>query len=174
MNYVVALWPDRSQAEAALSALKDAKLPMEQVTLVGSGFKSVDDYPFLDPNRQARKRAMQMLYWLTPFGFVAGYAFNLSTQYNLVPEAGSLGNHLIGGVFGAIAGAMGSFFAGGGVNLAIGNRDAIPYRKKVSAGQYLVVVNGAPNITNQANRILKGLKPENLESFVDPTAAYRL
>lgn len=173
MNYVIAILDDRLQAESAYTALEQANLPMEQVSLVGQGYKSLDEFEFLDPQKQARKRALTMLYWLMPFGFIGGYAFNLSTAYNLVPALGNLGNHLLGGVFGAIAGAMGSFFAGGGVNLAIGNRDAMPYRARVNAGKYLVLVNGAPNVTNQATRILKGFKPEYLENLIDPNLAYR-
>jgi hypothetical protein len=173
MNYVIAILDDRLQAESAYSALEQAKLPMEQVSLVGAGYKTLDEFEFLDPQKQARKRALTMLYWLAPFGFIGGFAFNLSTAYNLVPALGSVGNHLLGGVFGAIAGAMGSFFAGGGINLAIGNKDTVPYRDRVNAGKYLVLVNGAPNITNQATRILKDFKPEHLQNLIDPTLAYR-
>jgi hypothetical protein len=168
MNYVIAVLPDRIQAEAAYSALEKAGLPMEQVSILGKGYKSADEFGFLDPNQQARKQALLMGYWLVPFGFVAGYAFNLSTQFELFPWAGSLGNHLIGGLFGAIAGAMGSFFVGGGAGLAFGSGDALPYRNRLNAGKYLIVVNGPPNITNQATRILHQFEPENIQGYVDP------
>ncbi|WP_416666633.1 hypothetical protein [Egbenema bharatensis] len=169
MNYVIAVLADRIQAEAAYSALEQENLPMEQVSILGKGYKSADEYDFIDPSKQARKQARIMSFWLIPFGFVGGVAFNLSTQYQLVPAAGALGNQLIGGLLGAVAGAMGSFFVGGGVGLGFGSNDTLPYRNRLKEGKYILVVNGMPNITNKATRILKGLKPESLQGYVDPT-----
>lgn len=168
MNYVIAILPDRIKAEEAYSALETDQFPMDQVSILGKGYKTADEFGFLDPSKEARKRAILMSYWLLPFGFIAGYAFNLLTGYNLFPWAGAIGNHIIGGVFGAIAGAMGSFFVGGGVGLVIGSGDALPYRNRLNAGKYLVVVSGSPNLTNRATRILKEFNPENIQGYVDP------
>jgi hypothetical protein len=170
MNYVVAVFPDRIQAEAAYSALEKAELPMEQVSILGKGYKSADEFGLIDPGQQARKQAKLMSIWLIPFGFIAGVAFNLSTQYQLVPSAGAFGNQMIGGLLGAIAGAMGSFFVGGGVGLSLGSGDALPYRNRLKQGKYLVVVKGAPNLTNKATSLLRQAKPENLQGYVDPNS----
>jgi hypothetical protein len=171
MNYVIATLPDRDQAETAYSALEKEGLPMDTVSILGKGYKTIDELSAIDPTRQARKQAQWMSYWLIPFGFVAGFAFNLSTNFDLFPWAGGIGNHLFGGLFGAIAGAMGSFFVGGGSSIMMGNNNGFPYRKLLKAGKYLVVVSGAPNLTNQASRILKQLKPESIQGFIDPTKA---
>lgn len=171
MNYVIAVLADRIQAEAAFSALEKEGLPMNQVSILGRGYKSADEFGFLDPNQQARKQALSMATWLVPFGFVAGFAFNSLTQIDLFPWAGAFGNHVIGGFFGAIAGAMGSFFVGGGVGLVFGSGDALPYRNRLNEGKYIVVVSGAPNITSQATRILRQFNPENIQGYVDPTQA---
>ncbi|MGG6296918.1 hypothetical protein ACQ4M4_21190 [Leptolyngbya sp. AN02str] len=167
-NYLVAVLSDRMQAEAAYSALESEGVPMEQVSLLGKGYKSADEYGFLDPKKSARKMAKLMSFWLVPFGFLGGYAFNVSTQFMLVPEIGALGNHLLGGVFGAIAGAMGSFFVGGGVGLSAGSGDALPYRNRLSQGKYIIVVEGAANLTNKATRIIKQFDPENIQGYVEP------
>jgi hypothetical protein len=169
MNYVIAVLPDRIQAEEAYSVLEREGLPTQQISILGKGYKSADEFGFLDPNQQARKQALRMLVWLAPFGFVAGYAFNVLTSIELLPWAGALGNHVIGGIFGAIAGAMGSFFVGGGTGLVFGSGDALPYRNRLNQGKYIVVVNGAPNLTNQATRILKQFDPETLQGYVDST-----
>jgi len=168
MNYLIAVLPDRIQAEEAYSALEREGLPMEKVAILGKGYKTADEYGLIDPNQQARKQATLMSYWLVPFGFISGYTFNLITGIELFLWAGSLGNHIIGGIFGAIAGAMGSYFIGGGAGLAFGSGDALPYRNRLKAGKYLVVVNGPPNLTNQATRILKQFDPENIQGYVDP------
>lgn len=170
MNYLVAVLADRIKAEAAYSALEKEGLPMNQVSILGKGYKTADEFGFLNPNKEAWKQVRLMATWLIPFGFIGGVAFNLSTQYNLVPAAGPMGNHIIGGILGAIAGAMGSFFVGGGTGLAFGSGDALPYRNRLKAGKYLIVVQGSPNLTNQATRILKQFDPENIQGYVEPTA----
>lgn len=168
MNYVIAVLGDRIQAEAAYSALEKENLPSESMTIVGKGYKTADEFGFIDPNKEGKKQATIMSFWLVPFGFIAGYAFNLSTQYMLFPSLGAVGNHIVGGLFGAIAGAMGSFFVGGGVGIGLGGGDALPYRNRLRSGKYLVVVKGAPNLTNKATRILKRFEPENIQGYVDP------
>lgn len=172
MNYLVAVLPDRLQAEAAYSALEADKFPMDGVSIVGKGYKTADEFGFLDPQEAGRKQARLMSFWLVPFGFVGGYAFNVSTQFNLFPWAGALGNHLIGGLFGAIAGAMGSFFFGGGTGLLFGNNDteSPSFRKHLNEGKYILVVKGASSFTNRANRLLKPFKPEAMQNYIEPTA----
>jgi len=169
MNYVIAVLSDRTQAEAAYSALNQAGLPPEQLHILGKGYKATEEFDFLDPRKQGRKRARFMSFWLVPFGFIAGYAFNLSTQYQLFPSVGTFGNQLIGGLLGAIGGAMGSFFIGGGLGLSSNNSNGYPYGKSLQQGQYLIVINGTPNITNKATSILRQFKPEHLQGYVDPT-----
>ncbi|MBD1911077.1 MULTISPECIES: hypothetical protein [unclassified Leptolyngbya] len=173
MNYLIAVLPDRTQAEAAYSALEADQFPMDGVSILGNGYKSADEFGFLDPQETARKQAKFMSFWLVPFGFIGGFAFNASTQFILFPWAGMIGNHLIGALLGAVAGAMGSFFIGGGTGLLFGNNDdneSLPIRKRLNEGKYILVVKGAPNFTNRANRLLKPLKPETIQNYVDPTA----
>lgn len=165
MNYVVAVLPDRIQAEAAYSALEKEGLPMAQVSILGKGYKSADEFGLIDPNQPARKQAGLLSFWLIPFGFVGGYFFNVATGFYLVEAAGAIGNHLIGGLLGAVAGAMGSFFVGGGVGAAVGSGDALPYRNRLNAGKYLVVVSGAANITSKATSILRQFEPEDLKGY---------
>lgn len=169
MNYLIAVLPDRITAEAAYTSLEQEGLPVDSVSILGKGYKTADEFGLIDPSQPARKQIRLMAFWLVPFGFVAGVAFNLSTQYQLIPAAGVLGNQIIGGLLGAIAGAMGSFFVGGGVGLSSGAGDALPYRNRLKEGKYLVVVKGAPNLTNKATRLLRQFNPESLQGYVDPS-----
>jgi hypothetical protein len=163
MNYLVAVLEDRLQAEAAYTALEKAGIPTGQMTILGKGDKSADEFGFLDPNQQAKKRALQMAYWLIPFGFAAGYTFNLITGLDTFDWAGDPGNHIVGGLAGAIAAAMGSIFVGGGVGLSLGSGAAFPYRNRLNADKYLVVVRGSENLQQQATAILRQFNPETLQ-----------
>jgi hypothetical protein len=165
MNYLVAVLSDRIKAEEAYTALEKANLPKEQITILGKGYKTADEFGFINPMQQAKKRAILMAYWLVPFGFAAGYLFNLITGLDTLDWAGEPGNHIVGGILGAIGGAMGSIFVGGGVGLSTGSGDALPYRNRLDAGKYLIVVQGSESLKNQATKILRQFEPENLQGY---------
>ena len=167
MNYLVAVLPDRIQAEEAYTALEKEGVPKEQVSILGRGYKSADEFGLIDPNEQAKKQSQLMATWLVPFGFVAGLTFNLITGLNTFPWAGDIGNVLIGGLLGAGAGAMGSIFSGGAAGLVFGSGDALPYRNRLNAGKYLVVVKGTETVTRQATSILRRFDPENIQGYAE-------
>ena len=166
MNYLIAVLSDRIQAEAAYTALEKEGLPTNSIDILGQGYKSADEFGLIDPNQQARKGAKRLLYWLVPFGFVAGYAFNYLTGIEIL-SINPVGNHIIGGILGAASGALGAYFVGGGVGLSVGSGDALPYRNRLNAGKYLVVVKGTEELTRQATRILRSFEPENIQGYAE-------
>ncbi len=155
-DYLIAVFADRIQAESAYTALEQAGLPMPEMAILGKGYKSINDFDFIDP--PARRQTLGMMTWLVPFGFLAGLSFDAITKLDTFPWAGTLGNQVLGGVLGAIAGMSGAIVAGGGLSLL--TSDAPPYRKLLAAGQYLVVVTG--NSTGLAAPILKQMGPQSL------------
>ena len=165
MNYLIAVIPDRIQAEAAYSELERQGLTSEQVNILGRGYKSADEFGLIDPAQQAEKGVKRLLPWVLPFGFIAGYAFNVLTAITIVPAIGAVGNHLLGGLFGAIAGASGAYFVGGGVGIASGSGDALPYRNRLNAGKYLIIVKGTEDLMRQATPVLRQFDPENLQGY---------
>ena len=172
MNYLVAVLPDRIQAEAASLALEKDGIPANQISILGRGYKSADEFGLIDPNQQAKKQSNLLSSWLVPFGFIAGVAFNRLADLHTFP-VGDVGNAIIGGLLGAGAGAMGSFFVGGGVGLTVGSGDALPYRNGLNEGKYLIVVQGTEAIIRQATRILRSFEPENLQGYSDSDASIR-
>lgn len=168
MNYLVAVLSNRNQAEAAYSALEQEGLSRNQFDILGRGYKSADEYGLIDPAQQASKGAKRLIYWLVPFGFASGYAFNLLSGIELLP-IGSFGNHILGGLLGAASGALGAYFVGGGVGLAIGSGDALPYRNRLNAGKYLIIVKGTEDLVRQATSILRQFEPENIQGYAELT-----
>lgn len=168
MNYLVAVLKNRVEAEEAYTTLEKEGLPMDKVTILGKGYKSADEFGLIDPGSEAQKQIVRMAYWLVPFGFIAGFAFNLQTGLEIVQWAGSVGNHIIGGIFGAIAGAMGSFFAGGGSAFIFSSSDALPYRNRLNEGKYLIVVRGSEGLTRQATQALRRFDPETIQGYLEP------
>jgi hypothetical protein len=166
MNYLVAVLADRIQAEAAYTALEKEGLPTNQIDILGQGYKSADEYGLINPAQQAKKQVNRLSLWLIPFGYIAGYAFNVLTGIEIFP-IGSLGNHVFGGILGALSGALGAYFVGGGVGLTVGSGDALPYRNRLDAGKYLIIVRGTQELTNTATRILRLFEPENLQGYAE-------
>jgi hypothetical protein len=171
MNYLVAVLPDRTQAEAAYSALQKEGLPNDGINILGDGYQSADDYGLIDPNVEASKEIKRELYWLLGFGFIAGYVFNWLTAIQILPAIAPIGNHIIGGIFGAAAGGLGAYLSGGAVGLTIGSGDALPYRNRLNAGKYLVIVKGTGELVEQASRILRQFEPENIQGYTEPIGA---
>ena len=172
MNYLVAVFRDRITAEEAYTRLEKADFPLEQVAILGQGYKTADEFGLIDPKSQAIKQAKFMAVWLVPFGFAAGFVFSIISELQtFTPWLGPIGNHLAGGVLGAIAAGMGSIVAGGSVGLTVGGGDALPYRNRLAAGQYLVVMRDFNGVqTRRASDILRALDPEGVQAYVDPTA----
>jgi len=164
MNYLVAVLPNRIEAEAASVTLEKEGI---NSTILGKGYKSADEFGLIDPKEQAQKQAQLMSTWLIPFGFFAGFTFSLITGLDTFAWAGEIGNHVIGGLLGAASGGMGAVFVGGGVGLVAGGGDALPYRNRLDAGKYLVVVQGSESLTRQATRILRQFEPENIQGYAD-------
>lgn len=165
MNYLVAVLSDRIQAEAAYSALETQGLPMDKITILGKGYKSADEFALFDPKEKAGRLTRFMSFWLIPFGFGAGFVFSFITQLDTFAWAGEIGNHLIGGLLGALSGAMGSFFVGGGSSLLTSDDNSLPYRNRLSLGKYLIVVQGTEDLIRKATGTLRQFNPENIQAY---------
>lgn len=160
MSYLVAVLSDRMQAEAASLALEKENI---KATIVGKGYKSVEELELLAPAKAAKRRARLMALWLIPFGFFAGTTFSMITGLDTFAWAGKIGSHLIGGLLAAASGALGSLFVGGGVGLIAGSNDALVYRNRLREGKYLIVVQGSETLMRQASGILRQFEPENIQ-----------
>ncbi|MEH2162496.1 MAG: hypothetical protein V7K38_15995 [Nostoc sp.] len=167
MNYLVAVLQDRIQVEAAYSALEKAGLPTSQVNILGDGYLSADEFGMIDPDKQNRKQSTRLFWWLVPFGFFAGYAFNYLTEIEIFPQFARFGNEFLAGILGAIAGALGASLIGGGTGITVGSGDALPYRNRLNAGKYLIVVTGNQDLTSEATRVLREFEPENIQGYTD-------
>jgi hypothetical protein len=167
MNYLVAVLSEQTQVEAAQSALENANLPKEKISILGRGYESADEFGLINPDRQASHRVKRLLYWLIPFGFVAGYAFNILTGIQIFSLNDPIANHFVGGIFGAVAGALGALVTGGAIGWTVGSGDALTYRNRLNAGKYLIIVKGTDELLLQATQILRQFDPENIQGYME-------
>ncbi len=169
MHYLIAVLPDRIQAEAAYTALEKDNVPLAQVSILGQGYKSADEFGFIKPEQPAKQQAQLMAYWLIPFGFILGFSFDFLTNISLFPWLGNAwAGHILGGALGASFAAVGSFVVGGGVGLLVGGGDALIYRNRLNAGKYLIVVKGAEPLIQKATPILRQFDLDNIQGYTEP------
>ncbi|MEL6929748.1 MAG: hypothetical protein AAFO95_14055 [Cyanobacteria bacterium J06600_6] len=166
MSYLIAVLPDRFKAEEAYTALEKAGIPLSKMAIAGRGYKSADEVGLYDDKEQARKKATFMAYWLVPFGFIGGYVFNLITGLHNLDWAGDPGNHIVGGFLGAIGGAMGSVFVGGGGGWATSTAgDTVSYREHLAANKYLVLIDNIGGFGDRSIPVLRELAVDNILSY---------
>lgn len=163
MRYLVATFCDRNNAEEAYARLESSNFAMDDIAILGKGYKTTDEFGLQSPKEAAWTQVKRMAIWLVPFGFGGGFVFDTITGLNTFEWTGRLGNQLLGGLLGAGSGLMGSFFIGGGPALLFNNNET-PYRDRIAAGEYLVVVNGGESIITQAARVIQALEPETIEA----------
>lgn len=168
MNYLVTVLENKQQAEEAYSTLTKDGIPSEKISILGKGYQSADQFGLINPNKQAGKRATKLSYMLIPFGFVAGYAFNLLTGIHLFSFTNSITEHIIGGILGAASGLLGAILVGGGVGLTTGSGDALTYRNRLNEGKYIIITKGTDSLIRQATRLLRQFEPEYIQGYQEP------
>lgn len=166
-NYLVAVLPNRIEAESAYLGLKDANLPIDHLDILGRGYKTADEFGLINPNKAAQQQTDQLANWVVPFGFVAGYLFNVLTGIELISWIGAFGNHVLGGVFAATAAALGTFLTGTLTGWTTGSGDAIAYRNRLNAGKYLIIATGTDTFMREATGLLRQYNLENIQGYVE-------
>lgn len=169
MNYLIAVLGDRIQAEAAYTSLEKAGISLSQISLLGRGYKSADEFGFINPKNPAKAQARRLMKFSIPLGLISGATFELYTGIRLFPWAGTVVNVVLGGLVGASFGAFGGLLSGGAVGLTVGGGDALIYRNRLNAGKYVLVVKGSEQLIRQATDILRRYDPENLQGYIEPT-----
>ncbi|NJK29295.1 MAG: hypothetical protein HC790_06810 [Acaryochloridaceae cyanobacterium CSU_3_4] len=169
MHYLIAVLPDRIQAEAAYTALERKGLPLTQISILGRGYKSADEFGFIDPKQPAQEQAQRLMAFSIPLGLICGATFELYTGIRLFPGVGTVINVVLGGLLGAALGSLGGLLSGSVVGLSVGSGDALIYRNRLSAGKYLIVVQGSEPLTRQATDILRRYDPEKMQGYIEPT-----
>lgn len=166
-NYLVAVLSNRQQTRDAYKALEEKSLPMENISILGQGYQSADDFGLINPDQVADESSSRLAIWVVPFGFASGFAFSLLTGLQTFAWAGEFGNHVIGGLFGAAAGLMGAWSTGRLSAWTVGSGDAIAYRNRLNAGKFLIIAEGNDHMVKRATQILQPFEPENLQGYVE-------
>jgi hypothetical protein len=164
MPYLIAVLGDRPSAESAYMSLEQEVLGYEALNIVGRGFRPAEEFAFLNPKAERRRRMIGMALWTIPFGFVSGLAFSIITGLQTFAWAGELGNQLLGGLLGAISGGMGAMFIGSGLGVP-GSRDDSDraLRNRLDEGKFLLIAEGPEPVLEKVRSRLRPYDPESFQ-----------
>jgi hypothetical protein len=163
MPYLIAVLGDRPSAEAAYAGLEAENLSYQGLSIVGQGFRQPEEFAFLNPQGERRRRIIGMALWTVPFGFVGGLIFSILTNLQTFAWAGELGNQLLGGVLGAISGGMGALFIGSGLGVPSSNDSERILLNRLDEGKFLLVAEGPESVLEQLRSRLRQYRPESLQ-----------
>lgn len=166
VQYLVASFNSRQQAEKAYAQLKRESFELEEVLLV-SQEDIIMQQRIYDPTQALWRQTRRMMLWVVPFGFLAGVAFHLSTQLTILEGASPLLENVLAGLFGAIAGALGSFNFSGGTQLLFDNSKR-SFKKRLETGEHFLVARGSDLFIRQVSRALQYLSKEKIELYEAP------
>ena len=168
---VVGVYEDHSAAEDAVRRLQKNGIPMENISIIGKKFQTIEKpIGFVPTGTVAREGAMVGAWTGGIFGLLIGAAFLILPGVGPVIVAGPLAAALLSGVEGALAGATFGGLTGALVGLGISRPEAILYEAQVKAGKLLVTVHGSPEQAQRALALFTADNADKSEEVVQPVA----
>jgi len=165
---VVAVYKSHSDAEEAVRQLQRGGIPMNKVSIVGRDWQLREDIEgYYRPGDAATEGAREGAWIGGLFGLFMGFG------YFLFPFIGPL--VILGPLAGMVAGAIGGAGIGalvsGLVALGIPKDEALKYRARIEAGEFLLVVHGAADEVERARQILQTTNQSDLQTHAGEAVA---
>jgi hypothetical protein len=168
---VIAMYPDHASAEGAVRRLQKEGVPMQDLSIVGKDFQTVEQPLGFVTSGSVTKDGARVGAWTGGlFGLLLGAAFLVLPGVGPVVIAGPLAAALLGGIEGALAGAAFGGLTGALVGLGVSKDKAIRYESQVKAGKFLVTLRGDGSQVERARSLFAAGKAETTE-VVQPKAA---
>ena len=154
---IISVYRDHESAEQAVRRLQADGIDMENVSIIGKDFETVErPVGFVTTGSLAKEGAEVGALSGGLFGLLVGAAFLVVPGIGPMIVAGPLAAALLGGVEGALGGAALGGLAGALVGLGVSKDKAVRYAADVKAGKYLVTLDGDA-AQRQRTRFLLGV-----------------
>lgn len=165
---VVASYNSHSVAEHAVRQLQQSGFPMHQLSIVGRDWHGRENVEGFYIPADAVKEGARHAAWVGGF-----FGLFMGMGMFVLPIGGTL--MVLGPLAGAIAGAIGGAGIGALVSslmtLGVPKDQALRYQERIEAGEFLVVVQGAPEIAARAHEVLQETSTTSLAKHGDPKSA---
>ena len=161
---LLAVYPDHKSAEDAVKLLQKNGMPMDQLSIVGQDFKTIEKpIGFLATGSVASDGARLGAWTGGFFGILVGAAFLIVPGVGPLVIAGPLAATLLGGVEGAIAGSAVGALVGALVSLGFSKNEAIRYESQIKAGKFLVTLKGDSEQIEKTKKLIGENNAESVE-----------
>lgn len=161
---IVAVYPNHAAAENAVRSLQKEGFPMQQLSIIGRDFQTVEKpLGFVTSGTVAKEGAKVGAWTGGIFGLLIGAAFLILPGVGPVVIAGPLSAAILAGAEGAVAGAALGGLTGALIGLGLSKDEAIRYEAKLKTGKYLLTVSGDAAQIEKAKGILGASKPETTQ-----------
>lgn len=161
---LLAVYPNHMSAENALKFLQKNGMKMDQLSIVGQDFKTIEKpIGFLTTGSVACDGARVGAWTGGFFGILVGAAFLIVPGLGPLVIVGPLAATLLGGIEGALAGSAIGALAGALVSLGFSKNQAIRYESQIKAGKFLVTFNGDSEQVAAAKKLLGSNSAETTE-----------
>lgn len=163
---IIATYDSHEQAEDAVRELHRAGFKMQQLSIVGKGYRS-EEYPmgFYTLGDRMKTWGGVGAFWGALWGMLVGAAFFWLPGIGLLGAAGPIVHVLVGALEGAAV--VGGVSALGAALASIGvPRDAVlKYERSVQADKYLLIAHGSASEVEEARGIIERTGATDAASF---------
>ena len=161
---VIAVFPDRQDADAAIKKLAEAGFDMKKLTLVGKGYHSEEKvHGFYNTGDRVKFWGKNGAFWGALWGLLFGGLFVTVPGVGPVVVLGYLAAMVVSAIETAVV--VGGLSALGAALYSIGipKDSVIDYETAVKADQFLVMAHGAADEVARAKAILSTANPSRLD-----------
>lgn len=157
---VVAVYRNHADAEDAVRLLQKGGIPMEKTSIIGRDWQVREDVQgYYRPGDAALEGAREGAWLGGMFGLFMGFGYFLFPVIGPLVVLGPLAGMVAGAISGAGIGALVS----GLMALGIPQEQALKYRARLEAGEFLVVVHGTHEDVEKAWEILHTTNQTDLQ-----------
>ena len=158
---VIAVYSSHAEAEGAVHKLKRGGIPLERISIIGRNFQVREDIQGYYRPSDAVKEGVGFGAWFGGlFGLLAGFGLFIFPVVGPLIVLGPLAGLIAGAATGAGIGALVS----GLMAMGVSKEEALKYKSRVEAGEFLVTVIGSPEEIETARGILEATGHVGLET----------
>jgi uncharacterized membrane protein len=158
---VIAMYSSHTEAEDAVHKLKRGGIPLERISIIGRNFQVREDIQgYYRPSDAVKEGAGFGAWFGGLFGLLAGFGLFVFPVVGPLIVLGPLAGLIAGAATGAGIGALVS----GLMAMGVSKEEALKYKSRVEAGEFLVTVIGSPEEIETARGILEATGHVGLET----------
>jgi uncharacterized membrane protein len=158
---VIAIYKTHADAEEAVHRLNRAGIPMEKISIIGRNFQVREDIEgYYRPSDAAKEGAAFGAWFGGLFGLLFGFGLFILPVAGPLIVLGPLAGLIAGAATGAGIGALVS----GLMAMGVSKEDALKYKSRIEAGEFLLAVLGTSEEIEKARGILEATNHVGLET----------